>query len=151
MPGKTGVWVGERKIAAIGVRISMGIACHGAALNVSTELGRYRHIVPCGTPDREVTSMHRQLAGASQWRGAVAAAEQQQQRQQEGGGGSGAAALEAAAAAGGAEGAPSPAAPSLQQVADCFRDAFAAQFGYHRFEALPDVNALAAAYGCTGA
>ena len=64
MPGKTGVWVGERKIAAVGVRISHGIASHGLALNVSTRLDAYAHIVPCGTPDKEVTSMERQLGRA---------------------------------------------------------------------------------------
>ena len=69
--GKSGVWVGGepgrkppkgenptgRKIAAIGVRISGGIAMHGIALNVSTDLDSYNQIVPCGMPDLDVTSM----------------------------------------------------------------------------------------------
>lgn len=60
VPGKTGVWVGERKIGAVGVRITHGISSHGIALNVSTNLDHYRHIVPCGTPDKEVTSLQRE-------------------------------------------------------------------------------------------
>lgn len=42
VPGKTGVWVGERKIGAVGVRISHGISSHGVALNVTTDLSHYR-------------------------------------------------------------------------------------------------------------
>ena len=56
-PGLTGVWTTRGKIAAIGVKISRGIAFHGFALNVSTDLSYYRHIVPCGITDRPVTSM----------------------------------------------------------------------------------------------
>eukprot|EP00775_Hariotina_reticulata_P003811 gene3811-4068_t len=61
VPGKTGVWVGERKIGAVGIRITHGISSHGVALNVSTNLGHYKHIVPCGTPDKEVTSLSLEL------------------------------------------------------------------------------------------
>ncbi|KAF6252536.1 lipoyl transferase [Scenedesmus sp. NREL 46B-D3] len=61
VPGKTGVWVGERKLGAVGVRISNGISSHGVALNVTTDVSHYRHIVPCGTPDKEVTSIQREL------------------------------------------------------------------------------------------
>ena len=57
MPGKTGVWVGERKLGAVGVRISHGITSHGVALNVGTDLACFGHIVPCGTPDKGVTSI----------------------------------------------------------------------------------------------
>uniref|UniRef100_A0A383WCR3 lipoyl(octanoyl) transferase n=1 Tax=Tetradesmus obliquus TaxID=3088 RepID=A0A383WCR3_TETOB len=64
VPGKTGVWVGECKIGAVGVRISHGISSHGVALNVTTDLSHYRHIVPCGTPDKEVTSVQRELQQA---------------------------------------------------------------------------------------
>ena len=60
-PGLTGVWTTGGKIAAIGVKISRGIAFHGFALNVSTDLSYYRHIVPCGITDRPVTSMAVQL------------------------------------------------------------------------------------------
>jgi lipoyl(octanoyl) transferase len=61
VPGKTGVWVGDRKLGAVGVRISHGISSHGIALNVSTDLGAYRHIVPCGTPDKAMTSLLAEL------------------------------------------------------------------------------------------
>ena len=61
VPGMTGVWVGERKIAAIGVQISHGVTRHGAALNVDPDLSYFAHIVPCGIADKEVTSMQREL------------------------------------------------------------------------------------------
>ena len=53
----TGVWVGDAKIAAIGVRISRGVTTHGFALNVCPDLSFFEHIVPCGLPDCAVTSM----------------------------------------------------------------------------------------------
>ena len=56
-PGLTGVWVGNAKIAAIGVRISRGIAHHGFAINVDPDLSKFAQIVPCGITDRQVTSM----------------------------------------------------------------------------------------------
>ena len=55
--GLTGVWVGETKIAAIGVKISRGVAHHGFAINVNPDLTRFDHIIPCGLDDRAVTSM----------------------------------------------------------------------------------------------
>ena len=55
--GLTGVWTAEGKIAAIGVKISRGIAFHGFSINISTDLSWYRHIIPCGIADRPVTSM----------------------------------------------------------------------------------------------
>ena len=65
MPGVcTGEPRNERKIAAIGLRVSKGIGSHGFALNVSTELGYFRHIVPCGVPGLPVTSMGRELGAA---------------------------------------------------------------------------------------
>jgi lipoyl(octanoyl) transferase len=64
--GLTGVWTQTGKIAAIGVRITRGIAMHGFALNVSTDLSAYDPIVPCGIFDRPVTSMERVLGIAPQ-------------------------------------------------------------------------------------
>jgi lipoyl(octanoyl) transferase len=56
-PGNTGVWTDQGKIAAIGVKISRGIAFHGLALNVNTDVSLYQNIIPCGIADRSVTSM----------------------------------------------------------------------------------------------
>ena len=55
--GLTGVWAGNAKLAAIGVKISRGVAYHGLSINVNTDLSYYNHIVPCGIDDRPVTSM----------------------------------------------------------------------------------------------
>ena len=61
-PGLTGIWVGDKKLAAIGVRIARWITSHGFALNVTTKLEHFNLIVPCGIADKGVTSLA-QLTG----------------------------------------------------------------------------------------
>ena len=61
--GLTGVWTadGQRKIAAIGVKIAGGVAYHGCAVNIDPDLTRYDGIIPCGIADRGVTSLAAEL------------------------------------------------------------------------------------------
>lgn len=58
------VWVGDRKIGAVGVRFSRGVSTHGMALNADMDLGWFSKIVPCGDPDANVTSMADQLGSS---------------------------------------------------------------------------------------
>ena len=62
-PGKTGIWIEKRKIAAIGVAVKKWTAFHGFALNVNTDLAPFGGIIPCGiaADDGSVTSMHLEL------------------------------------------------------------------------------------------
>jgi lipoic acid synthetase len=62
--GLTGVWIGDEKIAAIGVRVAKGRTRHGFALNVDPDLTMFSHIVPCGIRDKGVTSLARVLGRA---------------------------------------------------------------------------------------
>ncbi|MDQ4113545.1 MAG: lipoyl(octanoyl) transferase LipB [Actinomycetota bacterium] len=67
VPGRSGVWLSaddrgpERKIAAIGIRVSRGVTMHGFSLNCDVDLGWYGRFVPCGIDDAGVTSLSREL------------------------------------------------------------------------------------------
>lgn len=57
----TGVWLEDRKIAAIGIKISKWVTMHGFAFNVSTDLSLFNGIIPCGITDKSVTSLEKEL------------------------------------------------------------------------------------------
>ena len=63
---RSGVWIrderGDRKIAAIGIRVAKGVTMHGFALNVNPDLSYFDRIIPCGIADAQVTSMERELS-----------------------------------------------------------------------------------------
>ena len=59
--GLTGVWINDKKIAAIGIKVSRWITMHGFALNVSTDISLFNGIIPCGIKDKAVTSMESEL------------------------------------------------------------------------------------------
>lgn len=62
---RSGVWIrdekGDRKIAAIGLRVAQGVTMHGFALNVNPDLSAYSKIIPCGIADAQVTSLEVEL------------------------------------------------------------------------------------------
>ena len=66
--GRSGVWVkddrGDRKVAAIGIRVAQGVTMHGFALNVNPDLTAFGQIVPCGIADADVTSLETELGRA---------------------------------------------------------------------------------------
>ena len=62
-PPYTGIWVDNRKIAAIGIAVRRCITFHGVALNVNTDLSYFNRIIPCGLSWADVTSMARELGG----------------------------------------------------------------------------------------
>ncbi len=59
-----GVWVENKKIAALGLHFDRGVSMHGFALNVNPNLDHYQHIIPCGIREREVSSMEKELGKA---------------------------------------------------------------------------------------
>ncbi len=65
---RSGVWIrdetGDRKIAAIGIRVAQGVTMHGFALNVAPDLTAFEQIIPCGILDAKVTSMEKELGRA---------------------------------------------------------------------------------------
>lgn len=61
--GRTGVWVGDSKIASLGIHVSRWVTRHGFALNVNVNLAPFQLIVPCGIRDAKVTSMEQELSG----------------------------------------------------------------------------------------
>lgn len=63
IPGLTGVWVKEHKVAAIGIKVSRWITMHGFALNVCPDLSGFAQIVPCGISDKPVGSLEQFIPG----------------------------------------------------------------------------------------
>lgn len=63
LPGLTGVWVADRKVAAIGIKVSRWITMHGFALNICPDLSGFDRIVPCGIPDKAVGSLEQFIPG----------------------------------------------------------------------------------------
>ncbi|MGD9109821.1 MAG: lipoyl(octanoyl) transferase LipB [Phycisphaerales bacterium] len=64
--GYPGLWIGEKKIASIGVRVSRGITCHGMAININNDLSIFDYIIPCGLDDVAMTSVFEQTGSKAQ-------------------------------------------------------------------------------------
>jgi lipoyl(octanoyl) transferase len=63
IPGLTGVWIGDRKVTAIGIKVSRWITMHGFALNVCPDLTGFEYIVPCGISDKSIGSLAQFIPG----------------------------------------------------------------------------------------
>ena len=64
-PDYTGVWVGERKIASIGVHVAKGVTTHGFAVNIDNDLQPFNWVVACGLPDVQMTSVRKEGSAAT--------------------------------------------------------------------------------------
>lgn len=129
------MWVGERKLGAVGVRIVHGVSSHGLALNVAPELAWFDAIVPCGQHGRRVTSLAAELG-----RAAVAAPQAQRGGAGSAGGAATVAAAGAAAHGGDVHAAAAVAAaavPGIRVVAAQLQAALAALLGVRRLEWVP--------------
>ena len=60
--GKTGIWIDDRKICAIGIAVKSWITYHGLALNINPDLDHFQGIIPCGITDGSVTSMQKEIS-----------------------------------------------------------------------------------------
>jgi lipoyl(octanoyl) transferase len=65
-PDYTGVWVGPRKIASLGVHVSRGVSTHGFAINVENDLEPFGWVVACGLPDVQMTSLAAETSGSAE-------------------------------------------------------------------------------------
>ena len=71
-PGFPGVWVGGRKLGAVGIAVRSGVSLHGFALNVNIDLRPFSHIVPCGLRECGVTSLKQEVGETIEMRTVVA-------------------------------------------------------------------------------
>lgn len=57
-----GIWVGEKKIAAIGIKVTKWVAYHGCSININNNLEEYSKIIPCGLDNKKVTSVYKEIS-----------------------------------------------------------------------------------------